>query len=89
MAARTQHPLIGRLIDTQNARGISGSEMSRRLGINPSTWTRLVAGDVQPSLRVVQAVASAFPELRSFCVDLLMIRRDTHEDSHNTTEVAS
>lgn len=89
MAKQPPHPLAVRLLDVQRERGLSGSEMSRRLQINPSTWTRLMAGDVQPSLRVVQAAVGAFPEVRSFCVELLMIRRDHVEDSDGPERAAS
>lgn len=89
MTARTQHPLIERLTDVQQTYGLSGSEMARRLEINPSSWTRLVAGDMQPSLRIVQAVVAAFPELRSLCVELLLIRSTDPTDSHTSERVAS
>lgn len=80
MALKPRHPLIQRLMDLQRGLGISGAEMSRRLGVNQSTWVRLVAGEMQPSLRVVQATVAAFPELRSFCVELLLIRSDLPAD---------
>lgn len=89
MADKPPHPLVVRLLDVQRARGLNGSEMSRRLHINPSTWTRLVASDVQPSLRVVQEAAAAFPEVRSFCVDLLMIRRGVDEETQESVEVSA
>jgi len=76
MAEKARHPLIQRLMDVQQAFSLSGSEMSRRLEINPSSWTRLCAGDLQPSLRVVQAAAAAFPEVRPVCVQTLMIRTE-------------
>lgn len=89
MAKQPPHPLAVRLADVQRERGISGSEMSRRLQINPSTWTRLMAGDVQPSLRVVQAAVAAFPEVRSFCVELLMIRSDLIEDAEEPAKASA
>lgn len=86
MSERTQHPLIGRLVDLQRVYDLSGSEMARRLGVNPSTWTRLVSGEMQPSLRVVQSVVVAFPELRSFCVELLLIRSTHPPDTQKRPE---
>jgi predicted transcriptional regulator len=88
MTGKRPHRLIERLMDIQRVLGLSGSEMARRLEVNPSTWTRLVAGDMQPSLRIVQAVVAAFPELRSFCVELLLIRSDTSADQQKTEAVA-
>lgn len=83
MTEKTPHALAIRLMDVQRARALTGSEMSRRLRIDPATWTRLQAGDVQPSLRVVQSAVAAFPELRSFCVELLMIRTGCEEDQQD------
>ena len=73
MAERGRHPLIDSVVRCQQAEGISGNEVSRRLEINPSSWTRLVAGDMQPSIRIVRAIARAFPSLQQECVSLLLI----------------
>lgn len=81
MATKPPHVLVTRLVDVQRSLGLSGSEMARRLEVNPSTWTRLVEGDIQPTLRIVQATVAAFPELRSFCVGLLLIRSTDSSDS--------
>ena len=86
MADKARHPLIQRLMDVQRAFSLSGSEMARRLGINPSSWTRLVSGELQPSLRLVQSAVAAFPEVRPFCVQLLMIRSDSNADSQSMAE---
>lgn len=88
MANKPPHVLVTRLVDVQRNLGLSGSEMARRLDVNPSTWTRLVDGDIQPTLRIVQATVAAFPELRSFCVGLLLIRSAEVPDTQNTAEVA-
>lgn len=88
MTTKAPHVLIDRLVDVQRRLGLSGSEMARRLGVNPSTWTRLVSGDMQPSLRIVQAVVVAFPELRSFCVELLLIRSTDPTDQHHLEMVS-
>ena len=84
MSRKTQHVLIGRLVDIQRTLNLSGSEVARRLEVNPSTWTRLVSGEMQPSLRVVQAAVAAFPELRSFCVGLLLLRSTDVADKQKT-----
>lgn len=89
MADKARHPLIQRLMDLQQAFSLSGSDMARRLEINPSSWTRLVAGDMQPSLRVVQAAAAAFPEVRPLCVELLMSRIDSHADHQERIEASA
>jgi transcriptional regulator with XRE-family HTH domain len=88
MIESTPHPLVIRLLDVQRSRDLSHAEMARRLKIEPATWTRLRQNKTQPSLRVVQAAVSAFPELRSFCVELLMIRTETFDDQQKTAEVA-
>lgn len=84
MVGRTQHPLTQRLMDLQRVLDLSGSEMARRLKINPSSWTRLVSGEMQPSLRIVQAAVAAFPELHSFCVGLLLIRSTSTANQEKT-----
>lgn len=87
MATKPPHVLVTRLVDVQRSLGLSGSEMARRLEVNPSTWTRLVEGDIQPTLRIIQATVAAFPELRSFCVGLLLIR-STDVPDQQKSEVA-
>lgn len=89
MADKARHSLIQRLMDLQQAFGLSGSEMARRLDVNPSSWTRLCSGELQPSLRVVQAAAAAFPEVRPLCVELVMTRIETHADHQERVEAAS
>lgn len=89
MADKARHPLVQRLIDLQQAFGLSGSEMARRLDVNPSSWTRLCSGELQPSLRVVQAAAAAFPEVRSLCVETLMIRTVSDADRQVSGRAAS
>jgi predicted transcriptional regulator len=88
MATKQPHTLVVRLMDLQRVLGLSGSEMARRLEVNPSTWTRLVSGDMKPSLRIVQATVKAFPELRPFCVQLLLISSDSDTNQQKTAEVA-
>jgi predicted transcriptional regulator len=88
MSTERLHPLIERLIDIQRSLGLSGSEMARRLEINPSSWTRLVGRDMQPSLRIVQSAVRAFPEVRSLCIELLLIRSIEVTDTHKPAEVA-
>jgi transcriptional regulator with XRE-family HTH domain len=89
VTGKTQHVLIERLVDIQRTLNLSGSEVARRLGVNPSTWTRLVSGEMQPSLRVVQSAVAAFPELRSFCVGLLLIRSTDSSDRERFETPAS
>lgn len=89
MADKARHPLIQRLMDLQQAFGLSGSEMARRLSVNPSSWTRLCSGEMQPSLRIVQAAAAAFPEVRSLCVQTLMIRTESSADLQESMRAVS
>lgn len=76
MDEKARHPFVDRLIEQQRADGLSGSEMARRLGIAPSSWTRLVSGEIQPTLRIAQAAGAAFPALAPECVGLLRIGSD-------------
>lgn len=80
MAENRVHPLVIRLEDVQRSRSLNHAEMARRLEIDAGVWTRLRQGTVQPSLRVVQSAVAAFPEVRSFCVELLMIRTGVDAD---------
>lgn len=86
MAGCQRHPLIESVVQIQESQALTGSEVARRLQINPSTWTRLTAGDLQPSLRVVQGIAREFPTLQLQCVNVLLdgnqeaaIEQDTAE----------
>lgn len=80
MDSKQRHPLIDELVRVQTRDNLSGNELARRLNVNPSTITRLTAGDMQPSLRIVQAINASFPELRPHCVQLLMISNDSVAD---------
>lgn len=86
---RQRHPLIDELLRVQERDGLSGSDLARRLQVNPSTITRLMSGDMQPSLRIVQAISSAFPELRSTCAQLLLIGTSNNADEQMPVEAAS
>lgn len=86
MATKTPHVLVVRLMDIQKSLGLTGSEMARRLHVNPSTWMRLTEGDIQPTLRIVQETVASFPELRSLCVELLLIRSRYQADQQNASE---
>lgn len=89
MAENIPHSLVIRLLDVQRSRNLTHGEVARRLKIDPATWTRLRAGTSQPSLRVVQSAVAAFPEVRSFCVELLMIRTGLSEEMQKTAEAVA
>lgn len=88
MADRQPHPLIVSVMQIQDSEGITGAEVARRLEVNPSTWTRLTKGDVQPTVRVVQKVARAFPALQLQCVNLLLIGKNQNADKQEPEMVA-
>lgn len=88
MEPKPRHPLMDEIVRIQDRDGLSGSEVARRLEVNQSTITRLMSGELQPSLRVVQRVNRAFPELRSFCAGLLLISSDSAAHKQNMSEVA-
>jgi hypothetical protein len=46
--------------------------MAARLDLDPSSYSRLLSGAMKPSIRVVRAIARAFPELRAACVSMLL-----------------
>lgn len=87
MTIKARHPLVDQLVSIQQRDGLTGTEMSTRLGVAGSSYTRLLSGELQPSLRLVQSVCRAFPELQSFCASLLQI--DNHETSDQQVTVAS
>lgn len=90
MTGRPTHPLIESVMQIQDSEGITGAEVARRLSVNPSTWTRLTRGDVQPTVRMVQRIARAFPTLQLQCVNLLLNSNDhtAEEQEPATVEVA-
>lgn len=88
MEPKPRHPLMDEIARIQERDGLTGSELARRLEVNQSTITRLMTGEMQPSLRNVQRVNRAFPELRSFCARLLLISNDDSADTHASGEVA-
>lgn len=80
METKGRHPLIEQIARIQTRDSLTGADVARRLEVNPSTITRLMAGDMQPSLRIVQMVNRAFPELRSQCAALLLIGNESIAD---------
>lgn len=80
MEPKRRHPLIEQIASIQVRDNLTGADVARRLEVNPSTITRLMAGDMQPSLRIVQMVNRAFPELRSQCAALLLISNGDEAD---------
>lgn len=66
------HPLIVRVVGIQERDGLSQVEMAARLGIERSVCSRLLAGKVQPTVRVIRAIAKAWPELRDACADVVL-----------------
>lgn len=78
-----RHPLIDRVIELQTAEGITGSEVARRLNIDPSSWHRLTYGTMQPSIRVVRAISRAYPVLTSHCVQVLLIGNESSPEQDN------
>lgn len=89
--SRATHPLMSKLEEIRVARGLSGSEMARRLGVAPSSWTRMVRGGMQPNIDLIPVAAREFPEVRFFVVERLLISTtDTAEmQSLDTVEVAA
>jgi predicted transcriptional regulator len=80
---KSRHPLIDEVARIQGRDGLSGSDVARLLAVNPSTVTRLLSGEMQPSLRIVQAVNEQFPELRVRCAELLRIGIVNHADEQD------
>lgn len=80
MEPKARHPLMEEVAKVQARDGISGNALAVRLEVNPSTITRLMRGDMQPSLRIVQMVNREFPELRPSCARLLRIGYDDVAD---------
>lgn len=89
VVVRVRHPLVGSLVSIQTRDGLTGAEMARRLNVVPSSYTRLVSGEMQPSLRIVQAVSQAFPELRAQCAKLLQISEVNEAELQGSEAVAS
>lgn len=89
MEPKARHPLIDELAQIQARDGLTGNDLARRLEVNPSSITRLMRGEVQPSLRIVQMVNREFPELRPSCALLLRIRTEESSDSQTLQAAAS
>jgi predicted transcriptional regulator len=85
---KARHPLMDEVAKIQVRDAISGNALALRLEVNPSTITRLMRGEMQPSLRIVQMVNREFPELRSFCAQLLRISDSVIPDQ-NQVEVSA
>lgn len=88
MESKPRHPLMDEIARIQERDGLTGSDLARRLEVNQSTITRLMSGEMQPSLRNVQRVNRAFPELRSFCAQILLISSEKTDDRQTPAEVA-
>lgn len=62
-----RHPLIAQLVVVQQRESLTGVATADRIGISDSLYSRLVSGNVAPTVRVVRGIAHAFPELRDAC----------------------
>lgn len=89
MEPKARHPLIDELAQIQARDGLTGNDLARRLEVNPSSITRLMRGDMQPSLRIVQMVNREFPELRPACALLLLIGNERDADTQSLQAAAS
>jgi predicted transcriptional regulator len=87
--AKARHPLIDALAAIQERDGLTSADIARRLQVNPSTITRLMSGDMQPSLRTVQMINRTFAELRSQCAALLLIGNDDVADQECPAEAVA
>ena len=51
---------------------ISDMKLSRMLGINQSTWSRIKSGGRKPGIKVVKALAKQFPEFAGVILNQLL-----------------
>ena len=66
------HPLIASLATIQRRERLSQGDMASLLEISRSLYSRLLAGEVQPTVRVVREIARAYPELRDACAAMVL-----------------
>lgn len=76
-------PLVLKLIERQEAEGISGAAFARRLGITKSYWWKVSHGDQLAGRKIVDGALSAYPDLVSLLVPVSSIGNDasTNEDA--------
>lgn len=80
--AKGPHPLIVKLEEVRAERGLSRIEMARRLGVSASSYTRMANNGMQPNINLIPVAASAFPEIRFFLVERLLISTNQVADMH-------
>lgn len=64
--------LLARLIEKQRADDMSDAEFADRLGVPRSTWQLTRTGIKPLGLRVAQAAAITFPDLKALVVSFLL-----------------
>lgn len=76
-------PLVLKLIERQEAEGISGAAFARRLGIAKSYWWKVSHGDQQAGRKIVNGALSVYPDLVSLLVPSSSISNgtDSNEDA--------
>ncbi len=84
--AKGPHPLIVKLEEIRSERGLSRVEMARRLGVSASSYTRMANNGMQPNINLIPAAATAFPEVRFFVVERLLIGTNVDADTHAVLE---
>lgn len=68
------HTIITTLRERQGDAHLTDGEMARKLGISRTFWRRLVSGERQMSLRVLQGAIAAYPDLAPQGIDVILPR---------------
>lgn len=63
--------LVDRLIERQQALGLSDTEFAVRLGVSYPTWHKTRVGTYPIGISVVRGTLASFPDLRDAVIDFL------------------
>lgn len=61
---QSMNNLVEDIKNLQTFRGLSDKELAQKLGVDPSTWSKIKNGHRPPGGKFLRAVAKQFPELR-------------------------
>ena len=70
----TDQTILTALQQRQSDAGLSDEAMAERLGISRTMWRRLVSGERRISLRVLQGVVAAYPDLTPQVIAVVLPR---------------
>lgn len=73
-------PLVQRLIEIQQAEGLSNSAFAAKLGIDQSMWWRVRCSSQRAGRKVIDGALRLYPDLAAMLAHPMQIYKDNNAD---------